>query len=133
MSLESLGLNIKFNEQGLVPVILQDAANGDVLMQAYMNEEALTKTLETGKCTYYSRSRNKLWVKGEESGHRQDLQSIFIDCDNDCILIKINQEGGACHTGYRSCFFTAVEPKTLKTGVVGKKVFDPDKVYKKGS
>jgi len=122
---------IKFDERGLAPVIIQDVDNGEVLMQAYINREALEKTLETGKCHYYSRSRKKLWLKGEESGHTQEVRSIYLDCDNDCILIKVKQKGGACHVGYRTCFFTEVDLRTRMTRRVGKKIFDPGKVYKK--
>jgi len=96
-----------FEKQGgLVPVIAQDYQTGEVLMLAYMNEEAFNKTLETGKVHYFSRSRNKLWLKGEQSGHFQILKEMFIDCDEDAILVKIEQVGGiACHTGNRSCFY----------------------------
>jgi len=96
-----------FEKQGgLVPVIAQDYQTGEVLMLAYMNEEAFNKTLETGKVHYFSRSRNKLWLKGEQSGHFQILKEMFIDCDEDSILVKIEQVGGiACHTGNRSCFY----------------------------
>ena len=90
------------------------------------------KTLETGKCHYYSRSRGKLWLKGEESGHTQSVKAVFLDCDSDSLLIKVGQKGGACHTGYKSCFFTQVEPRDRTTREVGKKIFDPKEVYKRG-
>lgn len=97
--------SIKFNEQGLVPAIAQEEATGEVLMLAYMNKESLTKTLETGKAYYYSRSREKLWLKGETSGNTQEVHSIRYDCDCDTLLLKIHQSGVACHTGERSCFY----------------------------
>jgi phosphoribosyl-AMP cyclohydrolase len=96
---------VKFDERGLVPAIAQDAANGEVLMLAYMNAASLELTLSTGFCHYYSRSRRKLWKKGESSGHFQRLQEIRYDCDADTLLLKVEQVGPACHTGRRSCFF----------------------------
>ena len=109
----------------LVPAIVQDAESGEVLMLAYMNREALAKTLETGKAHFWSRSRKKLWLKGESSGHFQKVVEARIDCDQDAILLKVVQVGGACHTGYRSCFY-----RDLEGNVVGEKVFDPDEVYR---
>lgn len=94
---------------GLVPAIVQDAISGEVLMLGYMNEESLCKTLETGLATYWSRSRNELWTKGETSGHYQHVQEIRIDCDEDTLLIKVIQDGAACHTGNRSCFYRLLE------------------------
>ncbi len=115
---------------GLVPVIAQDWQTGEVLMLAYMNSEAWDKTLETGKVHYWSRSRQKLWLKGESSGHVQRVREIFVDCDSDTILVKVEQLGGAaCHTGHRSCFYRKVEDGALVT--VGEKVFDPEEVYGK--
>jgi len=115
---------------GLVPAIAQDAETGDVLMLAWMNREAYEETLRTGRACYFSRSRNKLWRKGEESGHVQEVQAVFVDCDADTILLKVRQLGGAaCHEGYRSCFFRKVEGDALR--VVGERVFDPKKVYGK--
>jgi phosphoribosyl-AMP cyclohydrolase len=96
---------VKFDAAGLVPAIAQDAASGDVLMLAWMNAEALRLTLETGRVTYWSRSRQALWRKGETSGHTQGLQAIWLDCDGDTILMKVHQSGPACHTGARTCFF----------------------------
>ena len=119
---------VKFDEKGLVPAIVQDAKGGDVLMMAWMNREALRKTLKTGKAHYYSRSRKKLWLKGETSGHIQKVRSIYYDCDGDTILLKVSQKGGACHEGYRSCFFRKGTGARLT--VVGKRLFDPKKVYK---
>src|SRR5947209_2258756 len=115
---------------GLLPAIAQDAETGDVLMLAWMNREAYEETLRTGRACYFSRSRNKLWRKGEESGNFQEVESVFIDCDADTILLKVRQIGGAaCHEGYRSCFFRKVEGPELK--VIGERVFDPKQVYKK--
>jgi phosphoribosyl-AMP cyclohydrolase len=124
-------LGIDFAKQGgLVPVIVQDADDGCVLMLAYMNEAALAKTLETRKATYWSRSRSEFWVKGKSSGNVQEVEEVLFDCDSDTILLKVRQLGGAaCHEGYRSCFFRRVEDGGFE--VVGKRVFDPAKVYKK--
>jgi len=115
---------------GLVPAIAQDAATGTVLMLAWMNREAYEETLRTGRAVYFSRSRNKLWRKGEESGHVQEVRGIFVDCDADTILLKVHQIGGAaCHEGYQSCFFRQVDGGQLK--VIAEKVFDPKAVYHK--
>jgi phosphoribosyl-AMP cyclohydrolase len=115
---------------GLLPAIAQDAASGEVLMLAYMNAESYAETLSTGRAVYFSRSRNKLWRKGEESGNVQEVKGIYFDCDADTILLKVNQIGGAaCHEGYSSCFFRQVTPEGLK--VIGSRVFDPAEVYKK--
>lgn len=115
---------------GLVPAIAQDAASGEVLMLAWMNREAYEETLRTGRACYFSRSRSKLWRKGEESGHVQHVRGVFIDCDADTILLKVEQVGGAaCHEGYKSCFFRRVEGSGLS--VVGERVFDPKQVYRK--
>ncbi len=111
-------------DEKLIPAIAQDWNTGEVLMLAYMNDEALAKTRETGKAHYWSRSRKKLWLKGEASGHFQHVKEIRIDCDYDAILLLIEQEVGACHTGYRSCFYRTIDGK-----IVGEKVFEPDKVY----
>ncbi len=130
--MEKFDINkLKFDEKGLIAAIAQDSGTGDILMIAWMNKEALEKTLATRKVHYWSRSRSKLWLKGEESGNVQKVKKIFIDCDKDAVLIKVDQVGGAaCHTGYKSCFFTEIKPdETLKK--IGKKVFDPAKVYKK--
>lgn len=115
---------------GLLPAIAQDAQSGEVLMMAYMNPESYAETLRTGRAVYYSRSRNKLWRKGEESGNYQEVEAVFVDCDADTILIKVHQRGGAaCHEGYRSCFFRRVTPEGLE--VIGERVFDPATVYGK--
>ena len=114
---------------GLIPVIAQDVQSGDVLMLAYMNEAAYDETLATGRAVYYSRSRKKLWRKGEESGHVQKVDSVYIDCDQDTILLKVEQIGGAaCHEGYKSCFFRKITSKNHE--IIGERVFDPKEVYK---
>ena len=118
--------DLKFKDK-LIPAVVQDYKTGDVLMVAYMNEQAVEETVKTQKCTYYSRSRQKMWIKGETSGHIQKLKAIFVDCDMDCLLLKVEQIGGACHMGYRSCFYREAKPEGLK--IIGEKVFEPDKVY----
>lgn len=100
---------LKYNEAGLIPAIAQDVESGDVLMMAWMNAEAVTRTLDTRRVTYWSRSRQAFWVKGESSGHVQELVEFRFDCDRDCLLVKVRQTGPACHTNRRSCFYTAVE------------------------
>ena len=115
---------------GLVPAIAQDAATGQVLMLAWMNRDAWEETLRTGRAVYFSRSRNKLWRKGEESGNVQEVREVYVDCDADTILLKVNQIGGAaCHEGFPSCFFRKVEDGGLR--VIGQRLFDPKVVYKK--
>lgn len=119
---------VTFDDNGLVPAIVQDAETDEVLMMAYMNAETLRKTLDTGRMTYWSRSREAEWVKGNTSGHVQHLKEARIDCDGDTLLFRVEQEGGACHTGYRSCFYRRVE----ENGDLvedGTEVFDPDEVY----
>jgi len=121
-----------FDKHELIPVIAQDDATGDVLMLAYMNRTAYEETLQTGRVCYWSRSRQKLWRKGEESGNVQELRSIYFDCDADTLLVRVHQIGGAaCHEGYRSCFFRKIDPATRQVEVVGQRVFDPAAVYKK--
>jgi phosphoribosyl-AMP cyclohydrolase len=122
-------MNIDFDKSGgLVPAIAQDAATGQVLMMAWMNREAYDETLRTGRAVYFSRSRNKLWRKGEVSGNVQEVREIYVDCDADTILLKVNQIGGAaCHEGYPTCFFRKVEADGWR--VVGTRVFDPKQVY----
>ena len=124
-------IQLDFNKTGgLVPAIVQDNETGEILMLAYMNQDAFNATLSTGKATYYSRSRQTLWVKGETSGNVQLVKEIRIDCDDDTVLLKVEQLGGAaCHTGHRSCFYKKVENGT--TRIVGKPVFDPKEVYDK--
>lgn len=121
-----------FKKNELIPVIAQDDSSGDVLMLAYMNEEAYQETLSTGRVCYWSRSRQKLWRKGEESGNVQHLKEIYFDCDADAVLVKVEQIGGAaCHEGYRSCFFNRIHPESKDIEVIGQRVFDPNEVYKK--
>jgi phosphoribosyl-AMP cyclohydrolase len=115
---------------GLIPVIAQDHETGDVLMLAYMNRAAWLQTMETGKATYWSRSRNALWVKGETSGNVQTVKEVLVDCDLDTLVLKVEQEGGAaCHMGYRSCFYRKVTGGEME--IIGERVFDPEKVYRK--
>ena len=121
-----------FSKSELLPAIAQDEETGDVLMMAWMNEEAWKETLATNKVVYFSRSRQKLWRKGEESGNVQELKAVYFDCDSDTILAKVNQIGGAaCHTGYRSCFFRRIDPATGEIAIEGERVFDPAEVYGK--
>ena len=121
---------LKFDKDGLIPAISQDADTGEVLMVAWMNREAAENTFAKGLAHYYSRSRKKQWLKGEESGHVQHVLEVRTDCDSDVLLLKIRQEGGACHTGYRSCFFK-LRTAAGGTREDGVKAFDPAKVYKK--
>ena len=119
--------DIKFDDCGIVPAIIQDAQDGRVLMMAWMNREALELTIETGFTHFFSRSRKKLWKKGETSGHTQLVKKISVDCDSDTLLIEVEQNGpGACHTGHRSCFFKDIEGREIE-----KVVFNADKVYKR--
>lgn len=119
--------SVKFDDRGLVVAVAQDADAGQVLMVGYMNRQALEQTLATGIMTYWSRSRRSLWVKGEISGHTQEVVEARIDCDGDALLFRVRQKGGACHTGYRSCFYR----KNTDHGLVedDERVFDPDAVY----
>ncbi len=119
---------VKFDDNGLVPAVIQDYKNGEVLMVAYMNRESLEKTLSLGKTCFWSRSRQQFWIKGESSGHIQEVKEVFIDCDMDTLLFKVDQKVAACHTGYRGCFYRKIEGDELV--VTGEKVFEEDKVYK---
>ncbi len=126
----------KFDKDGLITAVVTDAASGDLLMVAHMNEEALRRTIETGEAHFFSRSRNKLWKKGEESGHVQHVTELRVDCDQDALQLKVKQDGpGACHTGRRSCFYRAVplgKPGALTLEFRdADKTFDPAKIYKK--
>ncbi len=122
---DDIRAQLKFDDKGLITAIAQDHATNEILMLAFMNLEALEKTVETGKAHYFSRSRGKLWLKGESSGHVQLVHDMYIDCDADAILMKVEQlGGGACHMGYRSCFY-----RTLEGDVISEKVFDPEDVY----
>jgi phosphoribosyl-AMP cyclohydrolase len=121
---------LKFDAQGLIPAIVQDHKDGMVLMVAWMNRDSLLDTLKTGKTHFWSRSRRKYWMKGEESGNVQLVKGIYFDCDSDVILVKVEQVGGAaCHTGHRSCFYRELTPEGPRE--TGERLFDPDKVYKK--
>jgi phosphoribosyl-AMP cyclohydrolase len=128
---EGLELTLKFDENGLIPVITQDSKTGEVLMVAYMNRAALDATIQTGCATYFSRSRQKLWKKGEESGHVQKVEQILVDCDQDCLILKVSVDAGQCHVGYQSCFYRAVKAGSDKDlEFIAQKVYDPKKAYK---
>ena len=120
---------VKFDDKGLVTAVVQDVKTNELLMVAYMNNEALERTLAEGIMVYWSRSRQKFWVKGEQSGNTQAVKEVRIDCDGDALQFRVVQEGGACHTGYRSCFYRKLEGEEWKE--TGEKVFDPEKAYKK--
>jgi len=121
---------LKYDDDGLIPAIVQDHQTHAVLMMAWMNRQSVQLTLETKKTHFFSRSRGKLWLKGESSGHVQHVKSIRTDCDADVLLIEVEQVGAACHEGYRSCFFREHQ-STGEWKILGEKLFDPDKVYKK--
>ena len=122
---------VKWSPEGLIPAIVQDAKNGDLLMMAWMNPESLRQTLATGQTHFYSRSRSKLWHKGGTSGHVQNVREIRVDCDGDVLLILVEQIGGACHEGYRSCFFRRIGPDgSLET--IAEPIFDPKQTYGAG-
>jgi phosphoribosyl-AMP cyclohydrolase len=121
---------LKYDDKGLIPCVVQDYKDGAVLMVAYMNKEAVKRTVKTKKATFWSRSRGKFWVKGESSGNIQKVKELFYDCDGDCLLVKVLQVGGAaCHTGFRSCFYRKVS-QTGNPIIKGKRIFDPKKIYK---
>lgn len=124
-------IHLNFDKMdGLIPAVIQDHRTGEVLMLGFMNQEAWQATLKTGKATFFSRTRNQLWIKGETSGHTQEVKEIFVDCDDDTVLLKIEQRGGAaCHTGQRSCFYRQVDGDRLKT--ISEPIFDPREVYQK--
>ena len=144
---ENLEFTPKFDSNGLITAIAQDADTGLVLMVAYMNREALDITIQSGYATYFSRSRQKLWKKGEESGHRQKVEQILVDCDQDCLILKVTVDAGQCHVGYQSCFYRALkqsagpgrkaslteftENSDKELQFIAKKVYDPEKTYKK--
>ena len=115
---------LKFDDNGLIPAIIQDVENNEVLMVGYMNRESIKRTLELGRTCFWSRSRQQFWVKGETSGHIQIVRNIYFDCDSDALLIKVEQKGGACHTGYRSCFYREMSLDGNSVTIVGEKVFD---------
>lgn len=120
---------IKFDRKGLVPAIVQDVRTNRVLMVAYMNREAVLKTLKTGRTHFYSRSRKRIWLKGKTSGHLQRVEGVSLDCDGDALLVLADQAGGACHAGYRSCFYRTLARSRWQ--IKGRKLFDPDRVYGK--
>lgn len=121
---------LKF-DSGLIPAIIQDEKSGRVLMMAWMNQESLKKTLETGKTHFWSRSRQKFWMKGESSGHTQTVKDVSFDCDGDTLLIQVEQIGAACHEGYKSCFFRSVNDKTGEIRVTEPQLVSPEKMYGK--
>jgi len=124
---------LKFNADGLIPAIIQEQSTGRVLMMAWMNRQSLEKTLETGKTHFWSRSRQKFWMKGESSGHTQTVKDVAFDCDGDTLLIQVEQVGAACHEGYKSCFFRSVGAAGGEVRVTEPRLVDPDKVYGKTS
>ena len=124
----------KFDDNGLITAIAQDSQTGQILMVAYMNRQALEKTIQTGYATYFSRSRQNLWKKGEQSGHFQKVEQILVDCDQDCLILKVAVDAGQCHVGYRSCFYRALKKHTdKKLEFIADKVFNPQKTYRKQS
>ncbi len=131
MDEKDLDLNFRLQMGGeqLIIAISQDYKSSEVLMVAYMNKKALMETIDTGKAHYWSTSRNKLWLKGESSGHTQEVQEILTDCDEDAVLLKVKQNGGACHEGYYSCFFRKIQENSGNLELVKEKVFEPENVY----
>jgi phosphoribosyl-AMP cyclohydrolase len=124
----------KFDDNGLITAIAQDSRTGQILMVAYMNREALEMTIQTGYATYFSRSRQKLWKKGEESGHVQKVKQILVDCDQDCLILKVTVSTGQCHVGYRSCFYRALKKNTDKNlEYIAERVYNPQKIYRRQS
>jgi phosphoribosyl-AMP cyclohydrolase len=129
---EGLEFSPKFNDDGLIPAIAQDAQTGQILMVAWMNREALDHTIATGRATYYSRSRKKLWKKGEESGHIQSIKQVLVDCDQDCLVLKVVVDAGQCHVGYQSCFYRALKADSAtELEFIAEKVYDPGAAYGK--
>jgi phosphoribosyl-AMP cyclohydrolase len=129
---EGLDFTPKFNEQGLIPAIAQDTRTDQILMVAFMNHQALQETIQSGYATYYSRSRGELWKKGQQSGHLQKVEQILVDCDQDCLVLKVTVDAGQCHVGYQSCFYRALEKNTdNKLKFIAEKVYDPKETYKK--
>jgi len=124
--------SLKYGPDGLIPAVCVDAETHQVLMLAYVNQEALLETVRTGRTHFWSRSRKKLWMKGESSGHTQEVKTVYADCDMDSVVIEVSQRGAACHDGYYSCFYRRLNDKG-EWQMTGKKLFDPDKVYKKSS
>lgn len=129
---ESLEFTPKFDADGLIPAIAQDSRTGQILMVAYMNKEALDLTMKTGYAVYYSRSRANLWKKGEQSGHFQKVEQILVDCDQDCLVLKVTVDAGQCHAGYQSCFYRALKRDSGKElEFIAEKVYHPEETYKK--
>ncbi|MFZ0033716.1 MAG: phosphoribosyl-AMP cyclohydrolase [Sedimentisphaerales bacterium] len=129
---EGIDLVPKFDGNGLITAVAQDAKTGQVLMVASMNRQALDLTMQTGFATYFSTSRQKLWKKGEESGHFQKVEQILVDCDQNCLILKVTVDAGQCHVGYHSCFYRALKKGSSKElRFIAKKVYDPGKTYKK--
>jgi phosphoribosyl-AMP cyclohydrolase len=129
---EGLELVPKFDDDGLIPAVAQDVKTGQILMVAYMNREALDLTIRTGYATYFSRSRQQLWKKGQQSGHVQKVEQILVDCDQDSLVLKVTVDAGQCHVGYQSCFYRALKSGTTKElEFVAEKVYDPKETYKK--
>jgi phosphoribosyl-AMP cyclohydrolase len=128
-----LGTNFepRFDSNGLITAISQDAKTGEILIVAYMNKEALEQTIKTGHAVFYSRSRKKIWKKGEESGHYQKVLQILTDCDQDCLILKVEVNAGQCHVGYMSCFYRALKSGGSKLEFIAEKVFDPRQAYEK--
>jgi len=124
-------LMIQYNDAGLVPAIVQDRNTGTILMVAWMNEQAVANTIETGKATFYSRSRKQMWVKGESSGHVMHVHDLRVDCDQDVVLLKVEPAGPACHVGYDSCFYRSYDNEVGELKIVEERSFDPEKVYGK--
>ena len=120
---------LKYDSRGLIPAVIVDAESKAVLMVAHMNQTALARTIETRRTHFWSRSRNRLWMKGESSGHSQDVRAIYADCDGDTLVVEVAQHGGACHEGYFSCFYRRLDDRG-RWEIVADKVFDPGKVYK---
>lgn len=129
---EILEFTPKFDDNGLIPAIAQDSKSGQILMVAYMNREALESTIKSGYGTYFSRSRQKLWKKGEESGHAQKVEQILVDCDQDCLILKVSVDAAQCHAGYQSCFYRALsKDSSEKLVLLAKKAYNPKEIYKK--
>lgn len=120
---------LKYNSDGLIPAIIQEQSTGRVLMMAWMNKEALQRTLDLGKTVFWSRSRQKYWVKGETSGHVQQVKDVSFDCDGDTVLIQVEQQGAACHEGYKSCFFRSIKNAAQEAEVTEPRLVDPAQVY----
>ncbi len=134
ISEESTDFNPRFDDNGLITAIAQDAKTGQILMVGYMNREALDLTIQTGYANYFSRSRQKIWKKGEQSGHFQKVEQILVDCDQDCIVLKVKVDAGQCHIGYQSCFYRKLTKNSDKVEgleFIAEKVYDPRETYKK--